>query len=232
MGFQRTVNTFPAPAVAGDFASVNPRASMLAGEGALIAGAAGVTVGLFARAKNSDGTVSNAHPGTTACRLGFVGRDQPALITIWLAEASLLVQSGLEMSLFSQGDFWARFAAGAAIGQKVFANYSDGSCVAGTAGSPPTGAVVTGAISGTTLTVSAVSSGTLAVGQVISGSGVTAGTYITALGTGVGGVGTYTVSASQTAASTTITALGAEETGFTVQSTAAAGELAKISTWA
>jgi hypothetical protein len=69
-------------------------------------------------------------------------------------------------------------------------------------------AVVTGAIAGTTLTVSAVTSGTLTVGQVISGSGVTADTTITALGTGTGGVGTYTVSASQTAASTTITATG------------------------
>jgi hypothetical protein len=67
------------------------------------------------------------------------------------------------------------------------------------------GAVVTGAISGTTLTVSAVTNGVLAVGSFLSGSGVTAGTYITALGTGTGGAGTYTVSASQTVSSTTIT---------------------------
>ena len=67
------------------------------------------------------------------------------------------------------------------------------------------GAVVTGAISGTTLTVSAVTNGVLAVGSIISGTGVTAGTYITAFGTGTGGTGTYTVSASQTVASTTIT---------------------------
>ncbi len=68
-------------------------------------------------------------------------------------------------------------------------------------------AVVTGAISGTTLTVSAVTSGELVVGQTISGTGVTAATTITALGTGTGGTGTYTVSASQTASSTTITAI-------------------------
>lgn len=67
-------------------------------------------------------------------------------------------------------------------------------------------AVVTGAISGTTLTVSAVTSGKLVVGQTISGSGVTADTTITALGTGTGSTGTYTVSASQTASSTTISA--------------------------
>lgn len=68
-------------------------------------------------------------------------------------------------------------------------------------------AICTAAISGTTMTVSAVSAGTLTVGQTLSGSGVTAGTTITALGTGTGGTGTYTVSASQTVSSTTITAL-------------------------
>jgi hypothetical protein len=70
-------------------------------------------------------------------------------------------------------------------------------------------AVVTGSIATTVLTVTAVTSGILSVGQTISGSGVTAGTKITALGTGKGGVGTYTVGTSQTAASTTITATSA-----------------------
>jgi len=66
------------------------------------------------------------------------------------------------------------------------------------------GAVVTGAISGTTLTVSAVTSGTLTVGQTIQGSTVTAQTIITALGTGTGGAGTYTVNNSQTVTSRTL----------------------------
>ena len=66
------------------------------------------------------------------------------------------------------------------------------------------GAVVTGSISGTTLTVSAVTSGTLVVGQTIQGSTVTAQTIITALGTGTGGVGTYTVNNSQTVTSRTL----------------------------
>ena len=66
------------------------------------------------------------------------------------------------------------------------------------------GAQVTGAISGTTLTVATVTSGTLFVGQTIQGTGVTALTIITALGTGSGGAGTYTVSTSQTVTSTTL----------------------------
>jgi hypothetical protein len=63
----------------------------------------------------------------------------------------------------------------------------------------------TGAIAGTTLTVSAVASGTLAVGQNVAGAGVTAGTTITALGTATGGTGTYTVSATQTISSEAMT---------------------------
>lgn len=68
--------------------------------------------------------------------------------------------------------------------------------------------VFTGSISGTTLTVSAMTSGFIEIGMTISGTGVTTGTTITALGTGTGFTGTYTVSVSQTAASTTINATG------------------------
>jgi hypothetical protein len=67
------------------------------------------------------------------------------------------------------------------------------------------GGVYTGSISGTTLTITAVTTGVLRVGQPISGTGVTAGTTITAYVSGTGGTGTYTVSASQTVSSTTIT---------------------------
>lgn len=66
---------------------------------------------------------------------------------------------------------------------------------------------LTGSISGTTLTVSAINGvGSLMVGQTIGGAGVTAGTTITAILTGSGGVGTYTVSASQTVGSEAMTA--------------------------
>lgn len=72
------------------------------------------------------------------------------------------------------------------------------------------GCSCTASIATHTMTVTAVASGTLAIGQVISGTGVTPGTYITALGTGTGGTGTYTVSVSQTVTSTaTILAVSA-----------------------
>jgi hypothetical protein len=61
----------------------------------------------------------------------------------------------------------------------------------------------TGSISGTTLTVTAISSGQIGLNTAItSGAGVAANTIITANGTGTGGAGTYTVSVSQSVAST------------------------------
>jgi hypothetical protein len=67
---------------------------------------------------------------------------------------------------------------------------------------PP--AVFTGSISGTTLTVTAVSAGYVGAGATLTGSGVTSGTTISSVISASGGVGTYTVSASQTVSSTTM----------------------------
>ena len=70
--------------------------------------------------------------------------------------------------------------------------------------SNPNSAVFEGTISGTTLTIGGTVTGTVALGQYITGTSVTAGTYITAFGSGSGGSGTYTVSKSQTVTATTI----------------------------
>jgi hypothetical protein len=69
----------------------------------------------------------------------------------------------------------------------------------------PQAASFTGSIATNVLTVSAVASGELAVGQFIHGTGVDAGLYITALGTGEGGTGTYTLSGSDTVSSEAMT---------------------------
>jgi hypothetical protein len=71
------------------------------------------------------------------------------------------------------------------------------------------GAVVVGNISGTVLTVTAVTSGTLAVGQFLSGfdslSGITVGTSISSFVSGSGGTGTYNINNSLTLAGATFT---------------------------
>jgi hypothetical protein len=82
-----------------------------------------------------------------------------------------------------------------------------------------------------TLTVGGTVTGTFGVGDVLSGSGgggVTAGTYITALGTGTGGAGTYICSPTQTVTSTTISAATNVQTKFIAASAGAPGELIKM----
>ena len=75
--------------------------------------------------------------------------------------------------------------------------------------SKPTQATAVGSISGTVFTAASSLTGAFAPGQILSGSGVTVGTTIIAQLTGpTGGLGTYTVSASQTASSTGMTAKG------------------------
>ena len=57
---------------------------------------------------------------------------------------------------------------------------------------------ITGYIAGTTFTVTSAPSGKVGVNTSFYGAGVSLNTYVTALGTGLGGTGTYTVSPSQT----------------------------------
>ena len=95
MGFQQQVNPQPAPAVEGDFASANPRASVLAGPGTLYAGVNGVTVGRFAWA-DANGAVSNSGAGAPT---GFVHRELQALITAFLGQTSMLITPGMMVTL-------------------------------------------------------------------------------------------------------------------------------------
>jgi len=68
------------------------------------------------------------------------------------------------------------------------------------------GCSFTGSISGTTLTVSAISGGRIGVGSPVTGSGVAAGTKITGVGSGNGNTGTYAVNVNQNVASTAMNA--------------------------
>lgn len=224
---QTAINADPAPGVPGDFCSANPRGSMLAGPGQLIAGAAGALVGRFGFARNDNGQVSNAHPGVPS-RYGFIQRNQTALITTWLAFSGNLVQPGLEMTLFDNGDFWmGPFAGGATIGQKVFVSYADGSVTAAATGTTPTATGVTATTTSGSPNLTAVAGGTLVPGQPVSGTGIPAGATIVSVGSG-----TAVMSANATAAGTgvAVTQTTAFESRWYVDSTAAAGEIAMTST--
>lgn len=89
-----------------------------------------------------------------------------------------------------------------------------------------------GSISGTTLTITQQLSGDpLQLGQYIGSSTITAGTYITAFGTGTGGVGTYTVSASQTAAAANVFASGNAYLGDPAPMDLGVGPMGRIYVW-
>ena len=141
VSFQGSVNRYPAPAVAGDFASDNPRQAMVAGEAALVTGSDGVTLGLFAWADDA-GVVTNAKPGSGVARLGFASREGQgaAFIATWLQGYSMLMPAGLGITLHTDADVWALNTVGAATtGQKVFASNTNGSIQPGTAGTPISG---------------------------------------------------------------------------------------------
>lgn len=206
MGFQREVNNQPGVGEAGDFVGANPRAVVLAGPGQFVAPAGGLEVGLFAWADTDTGDVSQSYiPGY---QIGFLHRENNAIIVEFLGEASVQVLEGLPITLFSQGDFWAKFAGGATPGQSVYADPSTGAALAGAAGglvsavvtasagftgTAAMGASFTGEITGNVLTTSA-QTGYITEGDVLAGAGITPGTLIGAQLTGpAGGEGTYTV---------------------------------------
>ncbi len=146
----------------------------------------------------------------------FISSPSSAIFTGSISTTTLTVtavQSGtiaVGQAIFGQGIAQNTVITGLGTGSGGVGTYtvSDSQTVASTAiNSTASPAIVTGSISGTTLTVSAVTSGTLKIGQTIEGTGVTDGTIITAFVSGSGGAGTYTVSASQTVSSTTIYAI-------------------------
>lgn len=222
-GFQSQVYYNQAPAVEGDFASTNPRATVLAGPGALVCGAEGVTVGRFAWTSyehvdydGAPGVVDNFGTGPVA---GFVHREQQGLIQNYLEEYSMVVPGGFPITLFMEGDFWVKNnGSGQALpGMKAYANYADGKVTFAATGNPSgattsAGSIaaatssVTGSIAGNILTVTAVGSGVVRPGTTISGTDVATGTKIVEQLSGTtGGVGTYAVDIpEQTVASTTI----------------------------
>jgi len=211
MGFQTQVNRELGVAVAGDFTSTNPRASLLAGAGMFVSVGNGraPTIGQFAWADYLTSKIYGNFRGESTTKIGFNHRNQQAQIVPYLADSQMTMEIGLTCTLFSQGEFWVRIpgTATCAVGQKAFARYIDGSIVAAAAGTSTQTASVTASFASTgVMTVTAVASGTLAVGAVLTGGNIPAGTAIaiTALGTGTGGTGTY-----QTTATTTITSAAA-----------------------
>ena len=138
--FQTRMNNDLPIGVEGDFASDNPVATWYAGEGALVAGDAGVTVGRFAWVDTDNLAASNTGAGAPQ---GFISREGQALITDWMGRASMVIPAGMVVDLKTRGDFYVRTTTAATIGQKVFASLTDGTISTGAAGATIAGSVET-----------------------------------------------------------------------------------------
>jgi hypothetical protein len=247
--FQTSVQNQPAVAIAGNFASNNPRSSVLAGAGGLVSGAAGLTVGVFAwidsfTQQTSSFSLSGGLPA------GFVAHELTSTIQTWFDGSSNIILAGQQVTLFNSGDFWVKPVTQAIRGQKVFARFADGAIVTGAAGSIIAGLTSTassvaaqaatsvtasiaqsvtpsGGYGMAIMTVTVVGSGAIVKGGLLAGANVAVGTHVLAQLTGTaGGVGTYEVSIAQTAASATVTQTSGTLTiGGTVVGTLAVGSV-------
>lgn len=235
-GIQQSVGTQPAVAVAGDFASANPRYSVDAGPGGLVAGPSGLTAGLFAwvsfAVMDGDGAPAAANNYGSGKPAGIAPRNQQGLITSYLNDASMVLPFGFQATVISSGDMWIvnNGATAATPGMKAYANFGNGQATfaatgAGTTASGSASSVAaaassfTGSIAGNIMTVTAVASGNIVPGTTISGTGVTTGTKIAYQLSGTpNGVGTYALdTGGQNVTSETITgAYGILTVGGTV----------------
>jgi hypothetical protein len=128
-GFPTFVNRHLAPGVVGGFASMNPRAVVLAGPGAFRADEdAPVVVGFFAW--GSPATSLAYGEETANSFLGFVANEGQTVITDFLGMSRLAVQAGFPVTLYSHGDFWAfvnqTSGVAVAVGDAIYADATTG----------------------------------------------------------------------------------------------------------
>lgn len=149
MAFQTGIQVTQAPAVPGDFASMNPRHSQLSVPGGFRAGPAGLTVGCFAWADTVTGTIlSNTGTGLPTA---FIHRTNQATLIGASGfgpgpEYSFMIMPGKGVGeMFSGGDFFVSNAGTGAvtIGLKVFANLANGTVSGAAAGATVTGSIET-----------------------------------------------------------------------------------------
>lgn len=120
----------------------------------------------------------------------------------WLAIIPVLAA----LVLAPLAGLWAQALRSASIGSCALSSVSTATLITGTTCQF---ASFTGALAGTTLTVSALASGAIIPGQTLSGTGIAAGTIVSGvLNAATNGVGTYSVNNSQTVASEAMTTGG------------------------
>lgn len=188
-GFQTQVYVQPAPGVAGDFCSTNPRKFVLAGPGGLVAGPNGCYVGRAAWAVNpvdGDGAPAIVNNYGSGNITGFVHREQQGLNTTYLSDAGMLIPTGFQMSLTDEADLWVlNSGSGQAVpGMKAYANFADGTITFAASGAPAGATASSWSLAEETSTITATQTGDIMTVTAVSG------TYGVALGAApTGGTG-------------------------------------------
>lgn len=198
MGFQSSVALNQGFGVVGEIVFEGPLRST---PGVLKGTAANIAVG---RAFTIDPADGQYQPGVLgAANFGGILANPKELQSIGTSAngplaPTLLVPAGTVGEFVNMGLLVVALLNAANIGDKVTYATADGQLSA-----LPQQVSMTGSITTTVLTVTAVASGSapLLPGTVISGPNIVPGTVIISNGTGTGGTGTYNVSVSQTAAS-------------------------------
>ena len=123
MGLQTKVEIGMAVAVEGMRCTNNP---FVYTTEALLADAAGVTVGLFAWRHPDNKAANTATGATPASPLGIVQRVMDFTNRDLTSEATMLIPEGKAATIGVRGDYWVRTTTAATLGQAVFANTADG----------------------------------------------------------------------------------------------------------
>lgn len=134
MGFQNKINFYTAPAVEGDFANTNPRNNVTSTQSGFISGINGLIISRFCWLDPSSLVLLNNYG--TGKPLGYLYRNFKGTIDELLSESTMLIKQGTGVAIFNKGDFFIiNTYKDADIGEKVFANLTDGSINTGLTGS-------------------------------------------------------------------------------------------------
>lgn len=217
-GFQTRVNRTVPPAVIGQYASMNPRASALAGAGQFRSGGSlnylsAQNLAIIGNFAWGQGQFATSQKPSGASVGGFVANELQTVIPfpdatnpLYPNPIRLAVESGFPVTLNSHGDFWT-LPVGAVNGivsteDVVYARQYDGALT-----NDPTAFSATGVGVGVNVTFSAVTKGFVVPGMVLAGTGVDVGLTVVSQTSGTpGGAGVYVTSTATGFGSTTVTA--------------------------
>lgn len=206
MPFQSTVNTYNALGIPGDIAFASP---MKVQPYNLNSSAQAQTIGFaFTVVNGGDPDAVNAAPNAGLARVGGTGVFAGILLNPKVYASTGVTGNPLGSSLnlpdnsvgqlMTEGFVNVALGNTAKVGDLVLYDTTTGAIT-----SVPPSSSFTGVVATNTLTVSSYVAGgaPLGVGSQITGANITQPTYISALGTGTGGNGTYTVTGAATVAS-------------------------------